>query len=186
MLIPKTAQQVFKGLIFDVYQWPQKQFDGSTRTFEALKRPNTVQVIATQGDKILLAKEQQPTKGPCFTLLGGRQEPGEKPLEAAQRELLEESGLMSDDWELLKTYEPIHKMEWLIYLYVARNCQRVQEQQLDPGEKITVKQLSFDEFIKRVIGKNFWGKELALDILKMKVEGKLAAFQKKIFKRMHA
>ncbi len=181
MILPKTAKKVFQGLIFDIYQWPQQQFDGSTKTFEALKRPNTVQVIATQGDKILLASEQQPTKGPFYTLFGGRQEPGEKPLETAQRELLEESGLMSDDWELLQTYEPLHKMEWFIYLYVARNCQKVQEQQLDSGEKITIKLLSFEQFVETVTGNKFWGKELAFDILKIKLEGKLAPFQKKIF-----
>jgi hypothetical protein len=61
--IPKKARRVFKGVIFDVYHWPQKMFDNSTVTFEMLKRADTLQVIAITPDKkILLLKEQQPTK----------------------------------------------------------------------------------------------------------------------------
>ena len=52
--LPKNARRVFKGEIFEVWQWPQKMYDGSTETFEMLKRPDTTQVIATVGDKIAL------------------------------------------------------------------------------------------------------------------------------------
>src|SRR5215467_9321922 len=34
ILIPEHAERVFQGKIFDVYQWPQKLYDGSTATFE--------------------------------------------------------------------------------------------------------------------------------------------------------
>jgi hypothetical protein len=51
-VIPKQAQRVFKGQIFDVYQWPQKLFDGSTQTFEMLKRPDTLTVLAIKNDKL--------------------------------------------------------------------------------------------------------------------------------------
>ena len=102
MKIPPEAKCVFKGIIFDVYQWEQKMFDGSTATFEMLKRPNTLQVIAADENYIYLGQEEQPGKGPFFSLFGGRQEPGEDPLAGAKRELLEESGLAADDWELLK------------------------------------------------------------------------------------
>lgn len=44
VLVPDAAQHVFEGMIFDVYQWPQKLFDGSEHTFEMLKRPDTVVV----------------------------------------------------------------------------------------------------------------------------------------------
>ncbi len=40
MKIPPNAKRVFKGIIFDVYQWQQKMFDGSKETFEMLKRAN--------------------------------------------------------------------------------------------------------------------------------------------------
>lgn len=182
MKIPSEAKLVFKGVIFDTYQWQQKMFDGSSATFEMLKRPNTIETIAAQGNKILLSHQSQPNKPDFYSLFGGRGEENEEPLVTAKRELLEESGLESEDWELLKIYEPMHKIDWQIYMYVARNCKKTSEQKLDAGEQIEVIECTFDEFIKTVESDKYWGNELVLDILKMKQDKqKLEEFKKKIF-----
>lgn len=181
MKIPSNAKKVFDGIIFDVYQWEQEMFDGSTSTFEMLKRPNTIEVIATEGDKILLSKQSQPNKSDFYSLFGGRAEEGEEPLETAKRELLEESGLKSENWELLKTYSPIHKIEWDIYMYVARDCVKTLDQKLDAGEKIEIIKCTFEEFIKIVDSDNYWGNELVLDVLRMQKENKLEEFKFRIF-----
>jgi len=156
-------------------------YDGSTETFEMLGRCNTVQIIATDGEKIFLASEEQPgIKREC-TLFGGRIDEGEEPLACAKRELMEEAGMESDDWELLKTYDPYTKTEWTIYLYVARNVKKVAEQKLDPGEKIETKEVDFDRFIDIAIHTpNFSGKDIALDIARMKIKGELDGLRDKI------
>ena len=59
VLVPNQAERVFKGMIFDVYQWPQKFFDGTEGTFEMLKRPDTVSVICVVDDKILVIDDEQ-------------------------------------------------------------------------------------------------------------------------------
>lgn len=166
MKIPNQAKRVFKGIIFDVYQWEQKMFDGSTAIFESIKRPNTILVIPTSNSKIFISEEEQPEKQKYLTLLGGRQEPDEEPLECAKRELLEEAGLKSEDWELYKIIEPSGKFDWKIYIYLARDCQKIAPPNLDPGEKIEVKQLGFDEFIETMCNQ---GGEVSLELLKMKV-----------------
>ena len=181
MAIPKKAKKAFSGVIFDVYQWPQKMYDGSTETFEMLKRPDTAQVIATRGDKILLAYETQPTKDPAYTLFGGRVDKGEQPLTAAKRELREESGLASNDWELLKSWRPYNKIDWEIHLYAARDCAQVREPTLDAGEKIETKKVSFNKFVSIVTQEKFWGKELTCELLRLKVNKKINVFRKKIF-----
>lgn len=181
MKIPQEAKRVFKGVIFDVYQWQQKMFNGSMSTFEMLKRPNTIEVIATEGDKILLSKQSQPNKSDFYSLFGGRAEEGEEPLDTAKRELLEESGLKSENWELLRTYTPMHKIDWNIYMYVARNCVKTSDQKLDAGEKIEIIKCTFDEFIKIVESDNYWGNDLVLDVLKVKQDDKLEEFKKEIF-----
>jgi len=159
-------------------------FDDSIETFEMLKRPNTVQIIATQKDKILLAKEEQPGIKREYTLLGGRVDEGETPLACAKRELLEEAGVESTDWELIKTYEPYAKTEWTIYLYVARDCKKIAEQNLDPGEKIEIKKISFDKFIDIAVNtEKFSGKDIALDIARMKIKGTLEKFRQKLFSK---
>lgn len=181
MKIPNDAKRVFKGVIFSVYQWQQKMFDGTYETFEMIKRPNTIEIIATQNNEILMSHQSQPNKHDFYSLFGGRAEENEDPLVTAERELLEESGLVSDDWEFIKSYQPIHKLDWEIYLFVARNCKKVADPKLDPGEKIETIACSFDEFEKIVERDEYWGNELALDILKMKQEGKLEKFKQQLF-----
>ena len=183
MKIPTNAKRVFKGIIFDIYQWEQKMFDGNFKTFEMLKRPNTVEIIATRNNKILLSKQSQPNKEDFYSLFGGRQDEDEESLATAKRELLEESGMESQNWELIKTYSPLHKIDWDIYLFIAGNCEKVKDQDLDSGERIKVVEYTFDEFIEIVESDKYWGNELVLDILRMKQDGeKLNEFKSKIFR----
>lgn len=182
MKLPSNAKKVFQGKIFSIYQWEQELYDGSTATFEALKRTGTIQIIPTMGDKILLSHEEQPAKPRSFTFLGGRQEPDEEPLITAKRELLEETGMQSDDWELLKVYHNEGKIDWDIYLYAARDCKKVAEPNLDAGEKINVLEVSWEEFLEKVSSEDFWGQIIANDILRMRLDNsKLETFKKKLF-----
>jgi ADP-ribose pyrophosphatase len=184
MKLPPQSKKVFQGKIFAVYQWEQKLYDGTTATFEMLKRPGTIQIIPTSDQKVYLSYEEQPTKPLSYTLLGGRQEPDEDPLVTAKRELLEETGMESDDWELLKIYDSEGKIDWPTFLFVARNCKKVAKQKLDPGEKIEVKKVSFDEFLEIVSSEKFWGKIIANDILRMRLDKeKLEKFKKKLFSK---
>jgi ADP-ribose pyrophosphatase len=181
MKIPSSAQRVFKGLIFDVYHWKQKMFDGSEEIFEGLKRPSTIQIIPIFNKKLLLSFEEQPMKPRTYTFFGGRQEKGEDPLVTAKRELLEEAGLESDDWELIKTYEFEGKIEWHTYFYVARNCRKVAEQKLDIGEKIQIKSVDFDKFLKIATSENFWSSQISSDLYRMMHEPeKIKVFKKKL------
>ena len=180
MKIPAQAKRVFKGIVFDVYQWPQKMFDGSFSTFEMIKRANTVEVMAISGDRILLTHQSQPNKDDFYSLIGGRGEEGEEPLVTAKRELLEEAGLTSDSFELYKIYEPVHKVDWQVYLYIARDCRRVANQKLDAGEKIEIKECTFEEFVELIVSNKYWGNELTLEVLRMKDQGSLNEFKKKL------
>lgn len=183
MKIPKQAKRVFKGKIFDVYQWRQKMFDGGYKTFEMLKRPNTVQIIVVARDKILIAKQKQPQyKKYFYSLLGGRMNKGETPLAAAKRELMEEAGYESNDWELLSTKGLYHKIDWTMYNFIARNSKKTKKQTLDSGEKIKVISLNFEEFIEMLMNENFHSKDITLDVLKLIYKGKLRQFKKKLFK----
>lgn len=156
-------------------------FDGSYETFEMLKRPNTVEIIAVVGDKILISEQEQPNSPLFFSLFGGRVDKGELPLRAAHRELLEESGYASDDWELLQSHEPYSKIEWTVYIYVARNCAKKAEQNLDAGEKIRVMPVGFDRFLKIIDSEKFKDKDFYNYIIKIKQDGKkLEEFKQKL------
>lgn len=181
MKIPEQAKSVFKGEIFEVFQWPQKLFDGSTATFEMLKRANTSQIIATRNGKIVIITEEQPGKK-YVGLFGGRQEEHETPEEAAKRELQEEGGFTSNDWELFSTYTPMGKIDWDINIFIARNVMGGNTQNLDPGEKISFREVNFDEFLEVVFSNNKEFGQFAFDLFKWKFlePAKLAAFKEKL------
>ncbi len=148
--IPDNAKLVFKGIVFDVYHWQQEMFDGSFATFEALKKKDSVTILATVGDKIILNKEEQPNKLPFLALPGGMVEAGALPLDDAKRELLEETGYVTEGWQEWFVSDPLNtgRIEWNNYFYIARNCQKIAEQKLDPGEKIENILVSFEELLE--------------------------------------
>lgn len=78
---------------------------------------------------------------------GGRDDPGqEDPLAAAKRELREETGYVSDDWEALLTVPSQATMaDNYAYVFRARNCRRVDGQHLDEDEYLNALLLSPEE-----------------------------------------
>jgi hypothetical protein len=91
--------------------------------------------------------------------------------------------MVSKKWTLLKTYQPVHKMDWTIYYYIAQDCKIVAKQNLDAGEKITIHKNSFEQFIKNIVGLPSWNNQFVYDILKMQLKGKneLEKFKKQLF-----
>ncbi|MCL2444710.1 NUDIX hydrolase [Candidatus Saccharibacteria bacterium] len=151
ILIPAHAEKVFSGKIFDIYQWQQQLFDGSTATFEMAKRPDTVTILAIHDDKIVIINDQQPHRPAHLSLPGGRHDqPHETELDAAKRELLEETGLSFHSWKLVDCHAPItetNKIEWLLYTFIAFDFDREVAPHTDPGEKISVQYLPYDELV---------------------------------------
>lgn len=176
-LIPKEATKVFEGRIYDVYQWPQKLFDGSTETFEMLSRADTVKIIAQVNEKelkslqnikneqmfmndsdqeadnlscdrrkIIITHQTQPRKDWFYDYPGGRVDAeDESELEAAKRELREETGLVFKNWKLVEVSQPFSKIDWLVYTFVASELVTQTQQELDAGEKIEVLAVSLPE-----------------------------------------
>lgn len=137
--VPKDAKCVFKGVIYDVYQWDQEMFDGSTAVFEMLKRPDTLKVIAVKDGKLVILEQEQPTLGTFFDIPGGRHDiESETELDAAKRELLEETGMSFKTWRLLEVVQPFSKIEAFVYTFVASDFDSQVEPEPDAGEKITV------------------------------------------------
>ena len=159
--LPEHAEKVFSGKMFDTYQWQQKMYDGSTKTFEKLKRPDTVVVFPVLSDgTILLTEQEQPGKEPFIGACGGRMEEGEDILESAKREFLEETGYTASEYILWKAVQPTSKIDWCVYFFVAKGCKKVADQELDGGEKIELKKVTFDELLQIGRDKRFMEKEI--------------------------
>lgn len=181
--MPKTARQVFKGKIFEIWQWQQTMFDGTVKTFEKAKRNSSVGILpVTEDGKIIVSSQEQPLMKPFVSLIGGVVDEGESPLKAAERELLEEAGVQAKSLDLWFSIQPVTKIEWPIFIYIARGCQKVAHQNLDSGEKIKLRYADWNEFLEIVIQDDFRDYEIALRVLKaMQKEGELEKLKQLIF-----
>ena len=145
----ENAEKVFKGVRFDTYQWQQKQFDGSTATFEIVKRNDTVIVIPIIDGEIALVKEQQPHwDNPGYTLVAGMVNDDEDLEVAARRELEEETGLIFENYNLVHIETSTPAVEWFAYTFVASSYQGKKEKKLDPGEKNEVVKIPLDKLVE--------------------------------------
>lgn len=169
--IPPHAKKVFTGVLFDVYQWEQEMFDGTKATFEKVKRPDTVIVFPVLPDgKILLTKQEQPGKLTFIGGAGGRMEEGENPVEAARREMLEETGYEAEEMILWNAQQPVGKVDWAVYSFIAKGLKKVADMDPDAGEKIEPYQVSFDEFLTIGTQKNFAEREIVPLILEARAD----------------
>lgn len=147
--LPPDANLVFSGVVFDVYQWEQELYDGSTATFEKVVRADTVNVYPVLDDgRILLTKQEQPHLSPFIGSCGGVVDSGETPEAAAHRELLEESGIKCQELFHWNTTTISDRIVWEIHSYIAYGCTKVAGLSLDAGEKIEPYPLTFEQFLQ--------------------------------------
>ena len=120
--------------------------DKKVGTYEVIVRNNVSSIISvlpiTQDNEIVLIRQfriplgQEVIEQPA----GLNDKPGESNINAAKRELLEETGYSSDELEYILTVPTSSGLtNELISCYVARNCQKVSHLlDLDSSESISV------------------------------------------------
>lgn len=154
VLIPDTATLAFKGIIYDVYQWPQELYDGTSTDFEMLKRADTAIAICIVDDSIVVLDDTQPHRGTRLGFPGGRiDDTDEDALEGARREILEETGYKFRNWKLIRVVQPFSKIEWFIYEYLAWDCYEQGAAHNEPGERISVRNMPF-EAVKELVNQD--------------------------------
>lgn len=116
--------------------------------YYVLEYPTWINVIAlTKDGKFVMVKQYRHGLGVVSTeLCAGVAEEGETPLEAAQRELLEETGFGGGEWELnmVISANPSSQNN-LSYSFIARGVEKLSGQHLDATEDIKVEILTEDE-----------------------------------------
>lgn len=134
----------------DVLQAPDGTEPSSRLVIE---HPDWVDVIALTADLniVLVDQWRHSVRSARTEFPAGTVEPGEEPLAAIRRELLEETGYASDNWHLLGTapvYPPLQTNR--IYSFLALNARPIGRQTLDEGEVIHAYELPLLEFIGKV------------------------------------
>ena len=137
-----------------------------------LEFPDWVNVIAlTKDGKMVMERQYRHAAGStCYELPCGVMEEGETPLEAAQRELLEETGYGNGTWEHLMdlSANPSNHTN-MAHTFVARDVEKISGQHLDATEDLTVQ-----EQVKALLNENGMIQALMVAPLYRFFSGKLA------------
>jgi 8-oxo-dGDP phosphatase len=123
-----------------------------TYSYMALQHPSVFIVAVNDQNKILMLNGYHYTvKDRHWQIPAGHMESGEEPETAAKRELLEEAGLVSDDWtDLGKTWQILGTGDAPFYTFLARNVQAADEP-TDKEEDISDRQFKSLEEIESMI-----------------------------------
>lgn len=99
----------------------------------------------TDENKIILIKQNRHNHGEIYEVPAGSMKEGEKPLEAAKRELKEETGLKAKNWKLISTHHNGVHDEGHNYYFLARGLSK-SSTSFDEDERISpFEEFTFDE-----------------------------------------
>lgn len=118
--------------------------------FYVLEYPEWVNVIAitTDGKFVMERQYRYAADSTNYEIPCGVMEQGETPLEAAMRELKEETGYGGGQWrELMCISANPTSMTNMTHCFVATGVQKVSDQHLDATEELEVHLLSRDEVL---------------------------------------
>lgn len=128
-----SSESIFQGKIISLQVDTVMLPDGKLATREVVRHPGAVAVLALHHDKMLVVDQFRQPLGRCeVEIPAGKLEPGEDPLEAAKRELEEETGYTCGSIRKLHSfYTSPGFADEIIHMYLAEN---LSEGSLKPDE----------------------------------------------------
>lgn len=110
-----------------------------------------VLALTDAGDAVMVEQYRYGIDRVLLELPAGAIDPGEEPLAAAQRELLEETGYRARQWRRLGqlAVEPGRHTNYG-HLYVALGCEKVAEPDLDATEDLRLRQIPAGSLVRHV------------------------------------
>jgi ADP-ribose pyrophosphatase len=138
-------------------------------------QPESAVVLALQNQEIVVIRQYRRGVGEyTYELPGGSLENGEGASAAAKRELLEETGLRSDELHFLATVHSCgHLTNQIAHVFFAPDATPAAPQHLDADEEITVLRYSVADVLNKIAQGEWKKSELAHAVLLASLQGYL-------------
>jgi len=164
-----SSKDIFKGFILDVKVDEIKQPDGNIGTRELIRHIGAVCVVPVTNDgKIIMEKQYRyPIAQVIVEIPAGKLDAADEDrLEAAQRELREETGYTADEWIDMGLYYPAPAYsDEKITMYLAKGLHKG-ETDLDDDEFIEVIEVPIEDLVKDIMDGNLTDGKTQVAILK--------------------
>lgn len=123
-----STQHIFEGKIISLHVDEVRLPNGGTASREIVKHPGAVAVLAIVDDRMIVVEQyRKPLERSLVEIPAGKLDPGEDPLDAALRELKEETGYTCSNIRSIHSFSTSPGFaDEIIHLYAAEN--------LVPGE----------------------------------------------------
>jgi ADP-ribose pyrophosphatase len=118
-----NSESIFKGKIISLQVDQVALPNGKTATREIIRHPGAVAVLALLNDTMIVVEQyRKPLERSQVEIPAGKLESGENPLDAARRELEEETGYRSDSVRLISSFATSPGFaDEIVHLYLAEN-----------------------------------------------------------------
>lgn len=174
------GETVYSGKILTVQEDVVSLPDGAEACREVVRHNGACCVVAIDDEKNLFLVRQfrYALNKEFLELPAGKLDiVGESPLEAAKRELFEETGVKAANWLDLGTIYPSPGYcDEVIYLYAATDLTKYDRLCLGEGEFLQVEKYSLDEIFGKILYGTIRDSKTICAILKLKIlmiEGKI-------------
>jgi ADP-ribose pyrophosphatase len=139
----------YEGLRFNVERLKVRSSRGQMHAWDVVRHPGAAVIlpITDDGRVVFVCNVRMPLEGTLLELPAGTLEPPEPPIEAAARELTEETGYTAATVEpLAEFYTAPGFCSELMHAFVATGL-TAGRQNLDAGEQIIVEHVAYDDAI---------------------------------------
>jgi ADP-ribose pyrophosphatase len=141
-----SSEPIFQGRVISLQVDTVRLPNGETAAREIVKHPGAVAVLALLDDRMLVVEQyRKPLEKSQVEIPAGKLDAGENPLDAAKRELEEETGYRCGSIELVCSfYTSPGFSDEILHLYVAQGLTKGTVN-LDADEFLECESLSLEE-----------------------------------------